>query len=339
MKNVISIVVVLLAFPVFAQTDAPPPAGPPAPATARALERLDTSIDRSFEVTQKAADDLLWHLKLSDVANVDKVRIASSKPRRSTNPTAQSAGLSLILPAYVFTPKNVRANSPLIVFIHGGVHGDFDTFYAHIVRELISEGYVIVAPEYRGSTGYGGEMYNQIDYGGAEVDDVHDVRNWAVENLDVDAKRVGIIGWSHGGYQTLLNIFRWPNDYTVAYAGVPVSDLVQRMGYKSEGYRDMFAEFVGKQAEGNVAEYRRRSPVTHVDKLQTPLLIHTTTNDEDVNVLEVEHLIAALKAAGKKFEYKIYENAPGGHVFNRIDTRLARDSRREIWAFLARYLK
>jgi dienelactone hydrolase len=79
--------------------------------------------------------------------------------------------------------------------------------------------------------------------------------------------------------------------------------------------------------------------VYHAAKLRTPLLIHTTTNDEDVNVLEVEHLIAALKAAGKKFEYKIYENAPGGHAFNRIDTRLARDSRREAWDFLAKYLK
>jgi dipeptidyl aminopeptidase/acylaminoacyl peptidase len=333
MKNVISILMLLIAFPLLAQQQTDPPA------TAKALDSLETSMDRSFEVTTKAADDLLWHLKLSDVASVDKIRIASSKPRRVKNPTAQNAGLSLIINAYVFTPKNARANAPLIVFIHGGVHGDFDTFYAHIVRELISEGYVIVAPEYRGSTGYGGEMYSQIDYGGAEVDDVHDVRNWAVENLSVDSKRVGIMGWSHGGYLTLLNIFRWPDDYTVAYAGVPVSDLVQRMGYKSSGYRETFEEFIGKQAEGNVMEYRKRSPVYYADKLQTPLLIHSTTNDEDVNVLEVEHLITALKAAGKKFESKIYDNAPGGHVFNRIDTKLARASRREIWSFLARYLK
>jgi len=59
-----------------------------------------------------------------------------------------------------------------------------------------------------------------------------------------------------------------------------------------------------------VNEYRKRSPAWNADKLQTPLLIHTTTNDEDVNVLEVEHLIMALKAAGKKFEHKIYSNAP-----------------------------
>lgn len=56
-------------------------------------------------------------------------------------------------------------------------------------------------------------------------------------------------------------------------------------------------------------------------------------------VLEVEHLIDSLKAAGKKFEYKIYDDAPGGHDFNRIDTPLARESRREVLAFLARYVK
>ncbi len=58
-----------------------------------------------------------------------------------------------------------------------------------------------------------------------------------------------------------------------------------------------------------------------------------------MNVLEVERLIAALKAEGKKFEYKIYQDAPGGHSFNRLDTRLARESRQEIYRFLARYLK
>jgi dipeptidyl aminopeptidase/acylaminoacyl peptidase len=199
---------------------------------------------------------------------------------------------------------------------------------------------VVIAPEYRGSTGYGGGFYDQIDYGGAEIDDSYGARNWAVENLpQVDPERVGIIGWSHGGYHALFNVFNWPKAYKVCYAGVPVSDLVQRMGYKSQSYRDIFAGFIGKQAVDNPAEYRKRSPVNHVAKLETPLLVHTNTNDEDVNVMEVEHLIEALKAAGKKFEYKIYQDAPGGHAFNRIDTPLARESRREVYAFLARYLK
>jgi dipeptidyl aminopeptidase/acylaminoacyl peptidase len=112
------------------------------------------------------------------------------------------------------------------------------------------------------------------------------------------------------------------------------------MGYKHPNYHGLFAApyHIAKWAYDDPAEYRRRSPAWHADKLQTPLLIHTTTNDEDVNSLEVEHLIKALKAEGKDFEYKIYDRAPGGHVFNRIDTMLAKESRREIWQFLARHL-
>jgi dipeptidyl aminopeptidase/acylaminoacyl peptidase len=78
--------------------------------------------------------------------------------------------------------------------------------------------------------------------------------------------------------------------------------------------------------------------VNHVQRLRTPLLIHTNTNDDDVNVLEVEHLIAALKAAGKKFEFEIFKDAPGGHSFDRIDTRLGKETRLKIYKFLATYL-
>jgi dipeptidyl aminopeptidase/acylaminoacyl peptidase len=284
---------------------------------------------------------VLWQLSLQDVASVDKVRF-TSKPARATNPTGQGAGNPMIIPAYVFTPKKLKSGqkAPLLLLVHGGVHADMSSGSAHIVRELMAEGYVVVAPEYRGSTGYGQFFYDQIDYGGAEIDDTYAARNWAVESLpQVDPERVGIIGWSHGGFHALFNVFNWPKAYKACYAGVPVSDLVQRMGYKGQGYRDIFAGFIGKQAVDNPAEYRRRSPVNHVAKLETPLLVHTNTNDEDVNVMEVEHLIAALLAAGKKFEYKIYQDAPGGHSFNRLDTPLAKESRREVYAFLAKHLR
>lgn len=310
------------------------------PDIAATLQSQRTRNDRAFEDTQRYVDDALWYFRLGDVANIEKYEIASSKPRREKNPTDINAGNAIIFPVYVFSPKKLTGKAPMLVFAHGGVHGRLTSNYAHIFREALDRGFVIVSPEYRGSIGHGSDLYNQIDYGGSEIDDTHDARNWAVENLPfVDANRVGIFGWSHGGFHTLMNILLWPDDYKVAYAGVPVSDLVARMGYTGQDYRDLFEGFIGKQPEDNVMEFRRRSPVYHAEKLQTPLLIHTTTNDEDVHVLEVEHMIAALKAAGKKFEYKVYQNAPGGHRFNRIDTKLAKESRAEMWAFLERYLR
>lgn len=311
-----------------------PQAAPPAPVYDQ------HAVDRIL----KAVDDLMWHTRLDDIAAVNKVRFTSTPPAVEPNRTAQGAGNPLIIPAYTFVPRNLdrKRKHPMLIYVHGGVHGNHSTTAAPIMREMVELGYVVVAPEYRGSNGYGRGFWEQIDYGGRENDDIEACRQWALDSFDfVDPKRVGILGWSHGGMITLMSIFEKPEAYAVAYAGVPVSDLVARMGYKSDSYRRLFSApyHIGKTAEENVQEYLRRSPVTHAHKLATPLLIHTTTNDEDVNVLEVERLIAALKAAGKTFEYKIYQDAPGGHAFNRLDTRLARESRREIWNFLGKVLK
>jgi dipeptidyl aminopeptidase/acylaminoacyl peptidase len=297
----------------------------------------------AFHAVQKSIDDVLWYNKIGDIASIDKVRMTGPPPRFVPNPTAQGANNPVVFWSYTFIPKGIdeKKKHPLLVYVHGGVHSNMGTSSANIIRELVRQGYIVVAPEYRGSTGYGESFYKLIDYGGLEVEDTYASRNWMVENCGlVDTKRVGIIGWSHGGLHTLMNIFFHPEAYQVAYAGVPVSDLVARMGYKTDQYRSDFAAdyHIGKTAYDNVAEYRRRSPAWHAEKLQTPLLIHTNTSDEDVNVLEVEHLIKSLKAAGKEFEHKVYKDAPGGHFFNRIDTKLARESRREIYRFLAKYL-
>ncbi|MCC6537864.1 MAG: S9 family peptidase [Bryobacterales bacterium] len=302
--------------------------------------------DHGQDEVLRQNDAIKWRHLLGAVADIDEVAYASLPPTREPNPTGQGAGNPVIVHAMTFIPKRLDRTGarrhPLLVFVHGGVHANFNTASAHIVAELVEQGYSVISPDYRGSTGYGRRFYELIDYGGRENDDVLAARHWMLENYAfLDPARVGILGWSHGGMITLMNIFEQPGAYAVAYAGVPVSDLVARMGYKSESYRRLFSApyHIGKTAEENVNEYLRRSPVTHAHKLCTPLLIHTNTNDEDVNVLEVRRLIAALQAAGRKFSYKIYENAPGGHTFNRIDTRLACESRREIWGFLGAVLK
>jgi len=308
------------------------------------LKHQFENLGHRFDTLKKAIDDILWFQRLGDVAYIDKVRHVGPPRARVKNPTAMGVKNPVKFYSYVFIPKKINYGKkyPLLVFPHGGVHANFNTYYFHIVRELMAQGYVVIAPEYRGSTGYGAGMYRLIDYGGLEIEDVYASRNYMLKNYDfLDSNRVGILGWSHGGLLALMNIFNHPKDYKVAYAGVPVSDLVARMGYQTDSYRKLYSVdyHIGKTARENIEEYRRRSPAWQVHKFQnTPLLIHTNTNDDDVNVLEVEHLIKSLKAAGKKFKYKIFKDKPGGHSFDRLDTMLAKTVRFDIYKFLGSYL-
>lgn len=307
------------------------------------IKKKFEALDHRLDQLNKAIDDVLWYHKVGDVALIEKVYIVGPPPANIKNPTAMGAKNPVKFWTYVFIPQKIDRSKkyPLIVLPHGGVHADFTTYHTHIIRELMAQGYIVVAPEYRGSTGYGKKFYELIDYGGLEIDDNNASRDYVVENFDfVDGNKVGIMGWSHGGLIALMDIFKNPDDYQVAFAGVPVSDLVARMGYYEDDYRELFSAdyHIGKTAHENVEEYRKRSPVNHAEKLKTPLLIHGNTNDDDVNVLEVEHLIRALKAAGKKFEYEIFKDAPGGHSFDRIDTKLAKETRLKIYKFMAQYL-
>ena len=310
------------------------------------LRTLVDSQRHELDMLHRQVDDLMFFHRLADQAEVDTVLFTGPPPQYQPNPTAQGAGNEIILQAYVFVPKGLDRSRkhPLLVHPHGGVHSNYTSNTVNVLREVLAQGYTVIAPEYRGSTGYGKAFFELIDYGGLETEDTFRARQFALDTYPfLDESRVGLMGWSHGGLHTLFNIFDHPEAYAAAYVCAPVSDLVARMGYKSQTYRDqMSAPFhVGKTVEENVAEYRRRSPSWQVDRYQgTPLLIHSNTNDEDVNVLEVERLIQALQAAGKAgtVQHKIWEAAPGGHRFNRIDTPLARESRAEAWRFLAEHL-
>jgi len=312
----------------------------------RLLENHIESLNHQLDVVNRRIDDVMFFHRVGDIADIDIVSFTGPPRRHEPNPTAQGAGNPLRISAYVFIPKDLdrTRSQPLIVYPHGGVHSNFSTGTTNRLREMLQQGYTVIAPEYRGSTGYGAGFYRTIDYGGLETEDTYAARNFMLDNYDfLDENRVGLVGWSHGGLHALMNIFDHPDAYAAAYAGVPVSDLIARMGYKTEGYRDLFSAdyHIGATAYEDVEEYRRRSPSWNTHKYDgTPLLIHTNTNDADVNVLEVERLIQALQAEGKTgFEYKIYEDVPGGHGFNRLDTQVAKESRREIWRFLAPILR
>jgi dienelactone hydrolase len=180
------------------------------------------------------------------------------------------------------------------------VHGRWTEKLLAVHPEAVERGYVVIAPEYRGSTGYGEAHHNAIDYGGYEVEDVTTAYDWMVANLPhVDPERVGIMGWSHGGYISILAVTaRGEHPFKAAVANVPVTNLFFRLSYKGPGYQRSFAtqERIGGLPFERREIYIERSPYYTVEKLEVPLLVHVATNDTDVNFEEAEPLIYKLNA-------------------------------------------
>jgi dipeptidyl aminopeptidase/acylaminoacyl peptidase len=297
-------------------------------------------------VRNKARTDSIFEARSRGVLDYSKV-------------TYRSSVGDMDIPAYIFQPlerRGTRGHAAL-VWVHGGVHGNWDQNYWPFIREAVQRGYVVIAPEYRGSTGYGEAHHRAIDYGGYEVDDVMTAHQYLRDNLPhVDPDRIGVMGWSHGGYISLLSVFREEHPFRAAAAIVPVTNLIFRLSYKGPRYQRSFA--TQERVQGLPYEkrdiYVERSPYYHVHRLAVPLLVHVATNDTDVNFEEASMLIWSLRAQKPDLaETKIYVDPTpgplsGGHTFSRRVNRetLERDDSPEqidswnrVWTFLEEHLR
>ncbi|HUR35928.1 MAG TPA: alpha/beta fold hydrolase [Vicinamibacterales bacterium] len=292
-------------------------------------------------VREQADTDRAWQLASDGYMRMEKITYRSSRG-------------DLEIPAFVFRPLSTRGpgRHPALVWVHEDIRGHLYERHIPFIRDAAARGYVVIAPEYRGSIGYGRAFYDAIDYGGAEVDDVVTaVTVLKSQYPEVAPDQIGIIGWSHGALISLLAIFRNPTTFRAAAALVPVTNLFHRLARKGvEPQRraiDPQNRFGGSPAE-RPDVYRYRSPLFHVDNLRIPLLVHIADNDEDVNIDEAMQLADALRARKPDLaDVKVYHNPPGGHLFDRRvfgqsrqpeNTPEQRDAWTRIWTFFERQL-
>lgn len=295
--------------------------------------------DYAREIVAKRRTDSIYAARSAGVMDFQKITYTSSAD-------------GLVIPAYLFAPLTKRGarGHAAMVWVHGGVHGDWGSNMLPFVREAVQRGYVIITPDYRGSTGYGEKHRNLIDYGGKEVDDVASAVDYLKTLPYVDADRLGVMGWSHGGFIAAHLLFRDQHPFKGGAAIVPVTNLVFRLSYKGPGYQRPFStqpELQGLPFEQR-DEYIKRSPLYGVENLKVPMLVHVATNDLDVNYVEDQQLVWKLRALKPELaETRIYvDPAPWGssmgHAFSRrvdpktlerVDSPEQIDSWNRTWVF------
>jgi len=291
------------------------------------------------QIAAKNRTDSIWFARFKGLVDVRKITYASRAD-------------GMIIPAYIFAPLEKRGPNghAAMIWVHQGIHSHWDESLLPFVKEAVDRGYVLITPEYRGSTGFGEVHYLAQDYGGKEVDDAISAMDYLKTQPYADMSRVGMMGWSHGGYITMLNATRPGHGLVAAASLVPVTDLFFRLSLKGPGYQQNFAAQIGVQALPfeDRDEYIKRSPVYHIEKLDIPMLVHVSTNDRDVNFVEDQMMVWKLKALKPDLaETKVYVDPPGwggsvGHAFDRrvdpvtlerLDTPEQIDSWNRIWQF------
>jgi dipeptidyl aminopeptidase/acylaminoacyl peptidase len=372
-RRTVVALVALVAAPLSLSAQNPPAAPPTTSQRAPGAGGRGAGGGRGFQGTLDSARvrQLYVSTKQEDLPKSDFGRAEASKVRTDSIYTARFRGIidfqkisykssadGMVIPAYLFAPIQKRGpkGHAAMIWVHGGVHGNWDQSMLPFVKEAVERGYVIITPDYRGSTGHGDAHHMAIDYGGKELDDVATAIDYLKTLPYVDPDRLGIMGWSHGGFITAHLAMRKQTPFKAAAAIVPVTNLVFRLSYKGPGYqRDYAAEpGIGGLPFEKPEEYIKRSPLYHVEDLSIPLLVHVATNDQDVNYVEDQQLVWKLRALKPELaETKVYvDPAPWGssvgHAFSRrvdpvtlerVDSPEQIDSWNRTWVFLEWWLR
>lgn len=218
-----------------------------------------------------------------------------------------------------FSALGPGTQPPMIVYVHGGPTGSSAVTWWPRHQFWVSRGWVVLAPNYRGSTGFG-RAYTQAltgRWGDIDVSDVAAGIRHAGASGWCDASRVAIDGGSAGGFTLLLLCARYPGLVRAAVDRYGVADLFD-LAETTHRYESRYLDQVVGPLPEAAALYRERSPLNHVDKITVPLLVLQGDRDNTVPKAQADALVEALRRAGSPVEYHVYEGE--GHGWSKPET-------------------
>ncbi len=223
----------------------------------------------------------------------------------------------------LYLPKGASPERPVpaVLYPHGGPNWQNHNRFYMWFQYLASRGYALIAPDFRGSTGYGKRFMSLIykDWGGGDLHDMLAAVEDAVATGFVDPQRIAVLGMSYGGFATLTCLTKAPQTFR---AGVDVfgpANLITFIESNPPSWRDSVYPFVGHPIDDHDMLIDR-SPLTHVDSITAPLLVIQGKNDPRVAPAESEQIVAALRLRGQPVEYILFEDE--GHGFSKRPNEL-----------------
>jgi dipeptidyl aminopeptidase/acylaminoacyl peptidase len=238
--------------------------------------------------------------------------------------------------AFVYVPYNAERNgkNAAVVFVHGGPQVQYQNFFIRSVQYLVNQGYFVIAPNYRGSSGYGKEFEdaNRFDMGGGDLDDLIAAADWMVKTGYVDTKKIAVLGGSYGGYLSMMAVTKAPDRWAVGVPFFPFVNWFTEMENTDPYGREYAIANMGDPMK-DTARLKDRSPIYFVDQIKAPLLLLAGGNDPRCPKTEAEQVVQAIKKRGGVVELKVYENE--GHGFAKIENQI--DAFTRIAEFLKKY--
>jgi dipeptidyl aminopeptidase/acylaminoacyl peptidase len=238
------------------------------------------------------------------------------------------------VPAFLFRPET-DGPAPVVVEIHGGPEAQRRPIFMPVLQYLVQNGYAVVQPNVRGSTGFG-KRYEHLDDVERRLDSVRDLaslHDWLATDGALDASRVVLYGGSYGGYMVLAGLAFHPERWAAGISVVGISSLVTFLENTSE-WRRYYREREYGSLEGDRALLHDVSPLTHVDRVVAPLFLIHGANDPRVPPSEAEQINRELTARGIPCELLVYDDE--GHGLQKLKNRL--DAYPKAIAFLEQVL-